>query len=455
MTEDSAGDVAAGLHRWATTREIIQQPSVWRNWGPRIDGTASDIRQWLERRAHDEIWFCGAGTSAFIGETLAAYLNSAAGPARFRAVPTTDLVACPRNFIRPGVKLLVVSFGRSGSSSESIGTLNLLAAHAPHADRLHITCNGDSVLARQSHSGPGELRTIVLPPETNDRGFAMTSSYTTMLLSALACFDPAPPLPVPTLFEQLAAAADTVIERGFEQFAVGEVPERAVFLGSGPLTGAARECALKVLELAAGKVTTSWDSTLGFRHGPKAITNASTRVFVLQSSDPYTRAYDADLAAEIAAQFGPKAVMSLGNAADGAEIAIPVVGNDAWSAPLHVIVGQILAVIWSDRLGNNVDNPFSGGTLTRVVAGVKLYEICPRLSRGPLGARDLQEQSSEQTQHAPAIRARHCRDRRRMETIGRAGTGHGRRSKPCARSARNLNLCPTPTHSMGDPRAAR
>ncbi len=35
--------------------------------------------------------------------------------------------------------------------------------------------------------------------------------------------------------------------------------------------------------------------------------------------------------------------MSLGNAADGAEIAIPVVGNDAWSAPLHVIVAQILA----------------------------------------------------------------------------------------------------------------
>ena len=52
-----------------------------------------------------------------------------------------------------------------------------------------------------------------------------------------------------------------------------------------------------------------------------------------------------------------------------------MVGNDAWSAPLHVIVAQILAVIWSDRLGNNVDNPFSGGTLTRVVAGVKLYEF--------------------------------------------------------------------------------
>ena len=164
MTEDKADDVAPGLHRWATTREIIQQPSVWRNWGPRIDGTG-DIRQWLERRAHDEIWFCGAGTSAFIGETLAAYLNSAAGPARFRAVPTTDLVACPRNFIRPGVKLLVVSFGRSGSSSESIGTLNLLAAHAPHADRLHITCNGDSVLARQSHSGPASFARLFCRPK--------------------------------------------------------------------------------------------------------------------------------------------------------------------------------------------------------------------------------------------------------------------------------------------------
>ncbi|MEJ6782813.1 ROK family protein [Aminobacter sp. Piv2-1] len=388
MTAKSAANMSAGLDRWATTREIAQQPSVWRSWGPRIDAISGDIRHWLQARTHDEIWFCGAGTSAFIGETLAAHLNRAAGPARFRAVPTTDLVACPRNFIRPGVKLLVVSFGRSGNSSESIATLDLLSTHAPEADRLHITCNGDSALARQNHPGPGELRTIVLPSETDDRGFAMTSSYTTMLLSALACFDPAPPLPVTALFDELASAAETVIARGFEKLPALAMPERAVFLGSGPLTGSARECALKVLELAAGRIPTSWDSTLGFRHGPKAVVNDDTRVFVLQSADPFTRAYDMDLAAEVAVQFGADRVVRLGSVADGADIEIPVVGNDAWSSPLYVLVAQMLAVIWSDRLGINVDNPFSGGNLTRVVAGVKLYGL-PKAGPRLFGALDL------------------------------------------------------------------
>ena len=388
MTAAGAAAATGGLDRWTTTREISQQPAVWRAHGPSIAAAAHDIRTWLAGRPHDEVWFCGAGTSAFIGETLAARLNCAPGPARYRAVPTTDLVSCPQNFLRPGVKLLVVLFGRSGNSSETIGALDLLAAHAPEADRLHITCNGDSALARSTRPGLGDLRTIVLPPETDDRGFAMTSSYTTMLLAGLACFDPAPPAPVAELFNRLADAAEAIISRGFPGLATGDVPERAVFLGSGPLTGSARECALKVLELTAGTVTTSWDSTLGFRHGPKAVTNGRTKVFVLLSADPHTRIYDQDLAAEVSEQFGASAVVRLGEVSSGADIEVPAIGNDAWSSVLYVIVGQILAVIWSDRLGFAVDDPFSGANLTRVVTGVKLYAL-PKSKPKVFGGIDL------------------------------------------------------------------
>ncbi|UVC09459.1 ROK family protein [Rhizobium sp. TH2] len=362
------------IDRWATTQEIRQQPAVWRSFGPRLEPIAAEIAAWLALRQHEEVWFCGAGTSAFIGETLASHLNRRPGPARFRAIPTTDLVASPKSYIRPGVRALVVSFGRSGNSSETIGVLDLLAAHAPQYDRLHITCNGDSALGRAKPEGEGELRTIVLPPETDDRGFAMTSSYTTMLLSALACFDQ-PAEGVGALFARLADAAETIIAREFERLETVSAPGRAVFLGSGPLTGAARECALKVLELAAGQVPTSWDSSLGFRHGPKAIVDDSTRVFVFLSSDPHTRRYDEDLAAEIATQFGAVVLTRIGEASTGPDIAVPAVAGDAWDAVLYVITGQMLAVAWSDGLGIEVDNPFSAGNLTRVVAGVKLYPL--------------------------------------------------------------------------------
>lgn len=376
------------LDRWATTREIKRQPAIWRSFAARLAGVAAEVKAWIAERRPDEVWFCGAGTSAFVGEALASYLNTAPGPVRFRAIPTTDLIAAPRSYLRPGVKLLVVSFGRSGNSSETIGTLDLLAAHAPEADRLHITCNANSALARTDNAGPGELRNIVLPPETDDSGFAMTSSYTTMLLTALACFDPAPPAPVADLLARLADGADALLAGQLDRLIALPVPERAVFLGSGPLTGSSRESALKVLELAAGQIPTSWDSTLGFRHGPKAITNGNTRVFVLLSSDPHTRRYDTDLATEVAAQFGDHVVLRLGDPAAGADIPVPSVGNDAWSSVLYVMVAQLLSVIWSHKLGMTVDNPFASGNLTRVVAGVKLYPL-PETGPQVFGALDV------------------------------------------------------------------
>lgn len=363
------------VSQWATYRELSAQPAIWRGWSSRLGQLAEQVQVWVKNRQHDEIWFCGAGTSAFIGDTLVSYLNRQAGPARFRSIATTDLVGYPQNYIRLGVHPLIVSFGRSGNSPESIGTLDLLDSHCPHADRLHITCDAEGALAKRKPAGDGEQITIVLPPETNDAGFAMTSSFTTMLLTALACFDGTEPGSTGHLLTALAGAADAMLAAF--PLNVGEsplkAPSRAVFLGSGPLVGAARESALKVLELSAGKIPAMWDSSLGFRHGPKAFVQLGTRVHVFISGDAHTRLYDLDIAREIREQFGRSAVLTIGDGNSGCDISLPTVGNDAWSSVLYVLVAQFLAVHWSHELGMQVDNPFGNGNLTRVVRGVKLY----------------------------------------------------------------------------------
>jgi predicted NBD/HSP70 family sugar kinase/fructoselysine-6-P-deglycase FrlB-like protein len=348
----------------ATAREILAQPGIWRRFAFELDTMRHEIRQWIARRQPTEIWFCGAGTSAFIGEALARHLAATPGPARFRAVASTDLVSSPTAYLRPGVRPLVVSFGRSGNSSESLGTLALLDALCPSADRLHITCNAESALATAPHPGPGECRVLLLPPETEDQGFAMTSSYTTMLLSALACFDDAEPLPSARI-SRLADAAERYLATAPGRLNTLPLPDRAVFLGSGALTAVARESALKVLELTAGKVVTAWDSSLGFRHGPKAVMNDNTLVCLLPSADPYARAYDEDIAREIAEQYGAQSIFR----AEGLE----VTGSDGWDGVLHVLTAQLLAVLWSARLGLAVDDPFAGRKLSRVVSGVRLY----------------------------------------------------------------------------------
>lgn len=383
MTEQDASPT-----RWATVREIERQPVIWRGHARLLARIVEETRDWLSAARYGEVWFCGAGTSAYIGETLASHLNGFGARPWFRAIPTTDLVASPQRHVPRAEKLLVVMFGRSGDSPESIGALDILDEFAPTADRLHITTNPEGQLAARQAPGPGRLFKLVLPEETNDTGFAMTSSYSTMLLVALACFDPHVGSSVEPRFEMLAAAASRIINAGVAELLEGEAPERLVFLGSGPFAGAARECALKVLELTAGRITTSWDTILGFRHGPKAIVDEKTRVFILGSSDPHTRRYDEDLAAEIEQQFGKNVVVRLGAKEGQSDIVVPVVENDAWSAVLYVIVAQLLAVGLSERLSFNVDDPFGGRNLTRVVSGVKLYPLrSPR--SGLVGAIDL------------------------------------------------------------------
>ena len=75
-------------------------------------------------------------------------------------------------------------------------------------------------------------------------------------------------------------------------------PKRIVY-GKRRPAGAARESALKVLELTAGKLAAFYDSPTGFRHGPKSLVDNETLVVVFISSHPYTRQYDLDLLAEL------------------------------------------------------------------------------------------------------------------------------------------------------------
>lgn len=341
----------------ATWREIMAQPDIWEAWAPELDRQAEQISAWITARKPDAIWLSGAGTSAFIGDTLA----KTGGP---ESVPTTDIVACPQDYLCRKGHILSVQFGRSGDSSESVGLMDLLDAHRPDADRLHITCNPAGALATRPHPGPGETRVLSLPEVTHDRAFAMTSSYSTMLLSACVSLEGIPAKALP----DLAAQARSLLDRlpGWAP----KRPGRAVFLGSGALKAAARESALKVLELTAGRTATQWDSPLGYRHGPKAAVDETTHVFVLLHPDKGTRRYDLDVAAEIARQFPDIAVTTVG---PGGDIGFNGTGEARMDAVLYVLPAQVCAALWSAELGLPVDDPFSGRNLSRVVSGVTLY----------------------------------------------------------------------------------
>lgn len=105
--------------------------------------------------------------------------------------------------------------------------------------------------------------------------------------------------------------------------------ERIVFLGSGPLKGLAEESALKVLELTGGTLMAVAESSLGFRHGPKAVLNERSVAVVYVSNDPYTRRYDHDIVAELRGNLPVGSVVAV-----SAESGAGTEGADAW--PLQI-----------------------------------------------------------------------------------------------------------------------
>jgi len=230
----------------------------------------------------------------------------------------------------------------------------------------------------RAHSGRANSRIVYMPERTNDSGFAMTSSLTSMLLSCLMMLGPADR----TDADVLAGAAEYVAGLQPDIRALARAKkQRIVYLGSGPLEGLARESALKLLELTAGEVVTYFDSPLGFRHGPKSVLDADTHVVVYVSTDPYTRRYDLDIIAEIRAQLGQDAVTVLSTqeipASHGSAIVLPGLDglDDPRVAVSYLVFAQYLALFTSLEYGKTPDNPFPSGEVSRVVRGVTIYPM--------------------------------------------------------------------------------
>jgi tagatose-6-phosphate ketose/aldose isomerase len=360
-----------------TAREIAQQPAVWRQLPACLDALPSSARDRLHTLLANSralVLLTGAGTSAYAGELAADHLD-AAWPAQVRALATTTLLSHPALYLPAGRPVLLVSFARSGNSPESQAAVALVRAQSPGALFLNITCNAQGRLA---HEGAGQADTInlVLPPASCDQGFAMTSSFTSMLLAALALLDPQPLAQAAQRIEAVAAlgAQWLATQAGAWQSLGQRDFERIIYLGGGALEALAREAALKVLELSGGRILALANTPLGFRHGPKAVLNQASLVVLFHSQQAHARRYDQDLLDELRRDNVAAAVVAIdGHALGAPESGVHALG-DPWLAVCHVLFAQVLALHQSRRLGLTPDNPFPDGTVNRVVQGVTIHD---------------------------------------------------------------------------------
>lgn len=369
-----------------TAREIYQQPELWLETLEIIEANKLAIENFIDEKLGQEgvrVIFSGAGTSAYIGDIVAPSLGEDKKHS-YEALATTDIVANPELYFKKDVPTVLVSFARSGNSPESVATYNLANQLVDRISHVFITCNPEGELAKISKREENVLL-LLMPEKSNDKSLAMTSSYSCMAVAALLAFNIKNLEANKQQIEEMARVGKNLLDEGYKEMEglLTSNFERVVYLGSNSLHGAAKEGALKLLELTGGQIISHNETILGFRHGPKSIINDKTLVFVYISEDEYSRKYDMDLLEEIYTDHGEHTVIGVAKEYEekvekisnqhlflGEKVGVD---NKALIAILYTLYAQVFALLSSVKVGLEPDNPNPTGLINRVVKGVTIY----------------------------------------------------------------------------------
>jgi tagatose-6-phosphate ketose/aldose isomerase len=372
-----------------TLHEIFQQPTSWIHTAEQMSALASDLRPWVAGIRN--LVLTGSGSSEYAGHCVRMGLQTQLA-VNVLAIGGGELLTNASSALPPERPGLVVSMARSGDSPESVGALGLLRDIDPQLRHLVLTCNANGKLATSFREDPN-VKVIALADGTNDRSLVMTSSFTNLVISAQFLGFVSATDRYLARCRKLSGIVTAVLENHFADLADAARLNfrRAMFLGTGARWGAARESALKMLEMTAGKVGVMSESYLGVRHGPMSFVDKDTLIVCFLSSGPTARAYECDLMREldhknlgllklVVGDDVPVDILrdhdvvidcpGLAEAGDGA---VPVI---------DVVVGQLLGFFRSMREGLRPDTPSESGVINRVVQSFTLHSTSVRDQRG-------------------------------------------------------------------------
>lgn len=372
-----------------TPAEIAQQPDTWKSTFDLFKEKREEIKEFLvsaglavDPRVRPIVFLVGAGTSDYIGQSLA-YLFRKAWLCEVVAVPSTDLLTHMDELCAPDRKYLWISFSRSGDSPEGVAVLERACKRRPDIYHLVISCNANGRMIRANVGNP-QVLSICLEDAVNDRGLAMTSSFSNMVIfgqclahaNDLARYEQVLRQLIPAGKSFLPIAADCAAALAREPYT------KACFVGSGPLRAVAKESALKLLELTAGKIVTMSESALGLRHGPMAALDQDTLFVCFLSSNRQVQEYERNLLEEI----GEKRLVTTRVVVAGSGVPTlnslaehqlapegPHAVADDYRPAVDVIFGQVLGLFFSLRWKLRPDCPSPNGAISRVVQNVSIH----------------------------------------------------------------------------------
>jgi tagatose-6-phosphate ketose/aldose isomerase len=374
-----------------TAKEIAQQPDTWWRTYETIKSLQPELQTFLNaagvfNREVDHrptVFLVGAGTSDYVGKSVADVLRRL-WQCDVWSVPSTDLLNTSEDLHLDGKRYLWISFSRSGDSSEGVAVLESALEHHPEISQLVVCCNESGRMARIAKDAPNVVG-IVLDDQVNDKGLAMTSSYSNMVIAAQCLAHIQDLETYSQTLTSLIATARNILPRSADLASqlVKTGFSRICFLGTGAIHGVAIESALKVTELTAGRIVSFSESFLGVRHGPLSAIDKQTLVVGFVSSDPLRRAYELDLLQEIKdKKLGMSTILLTPKIDSQDSERLQNIGqvfdfdsslSDLYRPPVDVITGQLLGLFASLNSGLKPDEPSPQGAISRVVSKVRIH----------------------------------------------------------------------------------
>jgi len=363
-----------------TLREICQQPETWLRTCDQMVAATEVVRQ--VHVGIRSLALTGSGSSQYAGECICLALQNDLN-IQVASVGGGTLLTYGGKALPPERPGLVISLARSGDSPESRGAIELLLKTEPEIQHVVVTCNEHGSLTK-AWGEHARVRVFTLRRETNDQSLVMTSSFTNLLLAARFMSMWNRPDEYAQLCKRTSSIGEKLIGGNFDVLAgiAKSKFQRVVFLGTGPGFGAAREAALKMLEMTAGRVTTLCETYLGFRHGPMSYAQQETLIVGFLSSNSILRAYETDLLQEL-----DRKKLGLAKLIVGEKIPVAVLRNgdvaiecpglaelgDQDSAAIHVVLAQLLGFFRCLEEGLHPDSPSEDGIIQRVVEKFPLH----------------------------------------------------------------------------------
>ena len=374
------------LNAYWTSKEIHQQPATWLKTLEQVKREKEAIGALISKVTSNDdydIILTGAGTSEFVGNAIFSYLGRLTNY-KTKSYGTTDIVACPQNYLSKTKPTLMVSFGRSGNSPESVAAVECANEVCENIHHLFVTCNHEGALSKFA-VGKDNCYAINLTPETHDQSFAMTSSFSNMYLATVLSFNLDRLDEMEKIVKEVASKTENFLNDRYTE--VTKIVDdfdfkRIVYLGSNTNKGVAQESGLKLCELTKGIIDTNFDSPMGFRHGPKSVINPETLTVVYLSDDEYTRQYEYDIIHEMSLERKGNKILAVGSSKD--EKIENLVDyyisfdnaeklDNVFLGLEYITVAQTLAIHKSLSMGITPDNPCPSGEVNRVVKGVIIY----------------------------------------------------------------------------------